>query len=160
MDGLHRGDDAERREAGHVVGMHQLRVLDPHQGVSRRGLELPCPFDCVQDGAHGGIADRVHGHVETRGCRLAHVFDDLLDLQRRHPTIAIARARVRLQEMRGPRAECAVGEQLHRSDPQPVATFTRSESQLACLSQLSASDAVVYAQRQLASCFERAKCRQ
>ena len=77
MRELHRRRDADLREAGNVLRCQALRVLDslpeplrlPH--VARR-------LECIERGAVGAVADRMHADGPARLGAGAHDLGELL----------------------------------------------------------------------------------
>src|SRR5262249_1662385 len=71
-----------------------------------------------------------------------------------------ARTLVRFEQMRGARAQRAIGEQLDRTDAQKVAAGARAEIELGSLEQLTPAHSVIHAQCEIAGRLENAERRQ
>ena len=109
MDWLHRGNDAERREARDVGGTQQLRVLDaPAQIGSTPAGALERRLVDVQHLAIGAIADGVHGELIALLDREPRHLRQRLHRRPRQPH-ALRLVGVRLEQPGPARAHGAIG---------------------------------------------------
>ena len=66
MDGLHRGDDLQVRQASGILRVQELYVLDtvPQRRKSPVSFELPELLERIQDGVVCTVTDGMHGHTQ------------------------------------------------------------------------------------------------
>ena len=121
MAELHRGGDAELREASHVLRREQLRVLDPLAKPARPPLVLRL-LEGVERPPVGEVADRVHCHREAGAGAAADDVHELLVADDLHAGA--------VEHQRRARAERAVQERLDVPDAEEVVPEAGGEPDL------------------------------
>ena len=125
MRGLHGCGHAERGEAAQVVGVEELRMLDPRPQPT--GLPaLAGGGQGIQDGAVGRIADGMHRELEARVRAPARQIEQLIVPEQRFSAPRIGE---RLEHPGGARAERAVGERLDGAEAKPVVAETAAQAE-------------------------------
>ena len=123
--GLDVGRDAERREARHVVGVHQLQVGDV---VAARGVGA---LEGVERLAHAPVAEAVDVDLEAVAVELADVRAQLDRVDERDAGVVggvPAAVEVGLDEGSGAVLGDAVLHDLHRARREPAASTRRPAS--------------------------------
>ena len=116
MDRLHRRDDVQLREAGDVIRVQDLRVLDAV--AQMQPLASPAArLQHIQHHAVGPVADRVRDHRQPRIRGPADNIRHLLGAGDRYAEIARF-AIVGSQHPGRARPERAIAEHLHPADAQ------------------------------------------
>ena len=115
---LHRAGDAERREAGEILGREQLRVLDP-VAQPERLPDRPRLLERVERLAVRAVADRVHRDREARPRRRARTISA-------SSSPLVIRTPRAVEHQRRLRAERPVHERLQVAEPQQRAAEARS----------------------------------
>ena len=103
---------------------------------------------CLQDFVVGSIADGVYRQAEPAGNCLAAVLVQLLGVQQQHAAV-LWLAGVRRQHGCRARTQCAVGECLHRADPQVIIPKPAVQPEPNRVREIVPRDALHYPQSQL-----------
>jgi len=119
MNALHRCNDAEFCEAGDVVTMNMLGVLNPPAEVAARGVACESLLIDVEHFAVGPVADGVNAQLEVvidrQAGRLRDAFDGGCV-----ESAAAGEVGVGFQKPGTPRAEGSINRSLDRADGQVI----------------------------------------
>src|SRR3989441_1200985 len=126
VDGLHGGDHPQSGQARQVVGMEELYVFDAVPGAQPR-RRAGVSFVGVEHPSVGAVADGVDGAPEPAGDRAFYEVSEFLPRVDGDP--GIPRLTVKWFQHAGSlRPQGAIGEDLHRSDAQPLIPKTGAQT--------------------------------